>query len=377
MSRFLFVTFAGGGNQPPAIGTAQALRERGHHAIFAGYLSQRSRFAELGFRFVVLERSQAALDQAGLGWPTLLDGVMVCPPQLDEVPRAFTQAQADLAVVDCMMFTALTACERTRLPAVVLAHSPPGALLRSDRILARAVPQSLNRLRTVAGLPAVERLDDCWRGIAIIATCIPELDPSPTERTEYVGPVFEHVPPSGWSLPWRGDDPRPLVLVSFSTGPGQDPGGSRIRRTLAGLANKPLRVLVTSSGVDLEDLAIPDNTIVVQSVPHGEILPFASVTVCHAGHGTVAASLAHGVPLVCLPHAVIADQVPIAEQVQQLGAGRALDGESATADDIAQAVDQVLTTPKFGEAARRLKARMETFGGATTSAARLEQLANS
>lgn len=40
MSRFLFLTWDGGGNQSPAIGIAQELRGRGHEVVFAGYASQ-------------------------------------------------------------------------------------------------------------------------------------------------------------------------------------------------------------------------------------------------------------------------------------------------------------------------------------------------
>ena len=38
MARVLFVTWGGGGNQPPAIGIAQELRDRGHKVVFAGYV---------------------------------------------------------------------------------------------------------------------------------------------------------------------------------------------------------------------------------------------------------------------------------------------------------------------------------------------------
>jgi len=57
MSRVLFVTWPGGGNQPPAIGLAQQLGRRGHEIIVAGYADQSDRFSELGLQFAVLPRS--------------------------------------------------------------------------------------------------------------------------------------------------------------------------------------------------------------------------------------------------------------------------------------------------------------------------------
>ena len=60
----------------------------------------------------------------------------------------------------------------------------------------------------------------------------------------------------------------------------------------------------------MRGLEVPENAVVVRHVPHGEVPPGAAATVTHGGHGTVAASLAHGVPLVCLPVPRIADQPP-------------------------------------------------------------------
>ena len=59
-------------------------------------------------------------------------------------------------------------------------------------------------------------------------------------------------------------------------------------------------------------------------VPHGEVLPHASLVVTHAGMGTVMSALSHGVPLLCLP--LGRDQFFNAAMVERLGAGRALPG---------------------------------------------------
>ena len=62
--------------------------------MFAGYDSQQPRFAARGFPFAPLPRSQAALEAvaAAGGYTPLLDGVLVCRPQLEEVPAAFAAA---------------------------------------------------------------------------------------------------------------------------------------------------------------------------------------------------------------------------------------------------------------------------------------------
>lgn len=378
MTRFLFLTWDGGGNQPPAIGIAQELREHGNEVLFAGYASQQSRFTARGFRFVLLERSQAALEAAsGDGWTRLRDGVLLCTPQLEEVPELCAREQADVVVVDCMMLAALLACEVTRLPTAVFVHSPPGAILHPGRVLGQRLPSPLNALRVTAGLPAVERLWDGWRGMLVVCTSIPQLDPLlgeiPSEFA-FVGPVFERVPPSDWHSPWSVDDSRPLILASFSTHVSQNQR-SRIQRTLMGLAHLPYRILVTSGRTDLSGIEVPANAVIVEYVPHSEVLPEVAAAVTHAGHGTIVASLAHWVPLVCLPNPIIADQVPLAAQVERLGAGRALDGESATPADIAAAVVEVLTHPTYRSAARELAGVIAERPGAATAASRLMRFA--
>ena len=187
----------------------------------------------------------------------------------------------------------------------------------------------------------------------------------------YVGPVAERMAQSTWHAPWALDDPRPLVLVSFSTTRLWDASG-RIRNTLAALAGEPLRVLLIANGNSMPS-NLPDNITVRSFVPHEEVLPAVSATVTHCGHGTVTASLAHGVPIAGLPYAA-ADQPFLAARIQALGAGLAMDGESSPAV-IKSAVRDLLDRPAFRVAASRLGRAIRAAPGAGGAADVLEQLA--
>ncbi len=131
MARFVFFTWKGGGNQPPALGLAQALRSRGHEVLFAGYDDQRVRITGRGFPFRPLEQSQATWQTRATRhpWARLLEAVLVCSAQREEVRQVVAEEPGAVLVVDCMMFAALAAAERARVPAAVLVHSAPGALL--------------------------------------------------------------------------------------------------------------------------------------------------------------------------------------------------------------------------------------------------------
>lgn len=379
MTRFGFVTWDGGGNIPPAVGMAQELAERGHKVDFIGYEVQRRRFADGGFGFTALRRS-GGFDIYGVTDPAerltrLIRNVWACPEHLEDVPDGVAQRGIEVLVVDFSILGALAAGSLLTIPVAVLAHStvaglvpPPGSPMGTARLTAT------NQLREHAGLARLAILNDAWSGFPTLVTTIPQLDPaavSATNDVHYVGPIFERLPDQRWDSPWDLDDDRPLVVVSFTTTGLWDQAG-RIRNTLEALADEPVRVIASApNGVDVS--SVPSNAVIRRFVPHPLVLPQAAVTVTHAGHGTVTASLAHGVPLVALPNPA-ADQPFLAATIQRLGAGLALEG-SAGPDAIRAAVREVLGQPSYTNVARVLAAKIETMPGTVGAADQLERLA--
>lgn len=374
MANFAFVTWDGGGNVGPAIGLAQALAAAGHSSRFFGYQSQRRRIEDQGFPFAALKQSgsfdvHAQAPETRI--PALLRHVWACPEHLQDIPAALAQVDADLLVVDFLMQGALAWAARAPIPVAVLAHSvvaglvpPPDSPVGAVRLAAA------NDVRRAAGLAPMRQLNDAWAALPTLVTTVAKLDPAAAgagPSVRYVGPIVEQFPQQDWDAPWDAGDPRPLVLVSFSTTTFWGQQG-RIHNTLAALAEEPVRVLVVTS--EVADVgALPANAVVRRFVPHATILPRTAVTITHCGHGTVTASLAHGVPLVGLPNPA-ADQPFLAQRVQQLGAGIALDGE-ARAPEIRDAVRKILTGPSYSAAARGLGAAIAASPGASGTAALL------
>lgn len=374
MTRFLFVTWPGAGNQVPAIGVAAALREGGHQVSFAGYAAQRERFASLGFPFRVLAAAQR-------GWPTqpprdwmpvLADVVWACRGHLDDLGRLLADEPVDTLVVDCLMFGALAAAERAEIPTAVLVHSCPGALLPPDGPGEQSLLTAVNKVRAAGGCAHLQRLWDAWTPFRTLCTSVPELDPLagqlPAEFA-FVGPVDEPCEPSGWTPPWPADDPRPLIVASFSTGPAWDQT-SRVQRTLDALDDGSHRVLVTAGMVDPQRVRVPGDAAVVPFIPHAEVFPDAAAVVTHAGHGTVAAAMRHAVPVVGLPNQA-ADQPALAAHLAKRGAGIALDGERATPADIRAAVEEVLGDNGYRDEAATIAAAIAAAPGATGAASLL------
>jgi MGT family glycosyltransferase len=380
VTRFTFVTWDGGGNLPPAVGIAQELIARGNEVRFLGYLSQQAAIEARGLAFSALPRS-GSFDLYADRAPeerlaAIIRNVWACPEHLEDIPDALAMNPTDVLVIDFLMQGALAQARRTDTPVAVLAHSsvaglvpPPDSAMGAARLVAA------NAFRAAVGLPRMERLNDGWDGLLTVVTTIPELDPAADgapQAVHYVGPIAERATQPTWIAPWTPDDKRPLVLVTFSTTRLWDPTG-RIRNTLAALADEPVRVLLIAGATSVP-LELPDNTTVRPFVPHAEVLPSASVTITHCGHGTVAASLAQGVPIAGLPYPA-ADQPFLAARVQALGAGIAMDGESSPVVN-KTAVRNLLDRPSYRAAAARLAQAIGRAPGAAGAADVLEEAAS-
>jgi MGT family glycosyltransferase len=378
MARIALVTWAGGGNVPPAVGLAQALGARGHDVAFWGYEAQRASIERRGLGFAPLGRSAAfdvreAPGEARVA--ALMKFVAACAEHLEDVPALLAARRPDVVVVDCMMMGALAACARAGAPVVVLVHSAVAGLIPPPASPVGAIwLPSANALRGQIGLPPLARLDEAWADLPALVTTIAELDPafaSRGSRTLYVGPIAEAPASGAWQSPWAAEDGRPLVLASFSTTGFWDQSG-RARNVLAALAEEPVRVLVT--GVEAAALGpLPANAVARAFVPHALVLPAAALTISHCGHGTIAASLARGVPLVGLPNRA-ADQPFLATRLAELGAAVALDGD-AEPMAIRAAARRVLDEPSYRAAAQRLGEAMAASPGVAGAVAEVERVA--
>lgn len=378
MARLLFLTWYGAGNQGPSIALARELIARGHEVVVAGYAGQRETFAERGLDLVVLPRVDAryAREQSrGDVFGALATGVWACPEHLEDVPEVVAATGCDGVVVDCLMLGALAALEGGDLPVAVLVHSAPGAMAPPGGPLEAQILGALDGVRSRAGQPPLTRLWDAWAPFATLVASIPELDPLAADvppSFAFVGPVLDDPTSPTWRSPWPDDDSRPLVVASFSTGHAWDQT-SRIERTLRALDGRPFRVLALTGTADVAGLGtLPANGHVRPFVPHGQVLPDAAVVVTHAGHGTVCAALTHGVPMVCLPNPA-ADQPALAEQLDRLGAGIALDGENASREEIGAAV-VAATGAQMRAAAAGLADRITSAPGAPGAADRVEAM---
>ena len=120
-------------------------------------------------------------------------------------------------------------------------------------------------------------------------------------------------------------------------------------------------VVMAAYGVDTHAWRVPANFIVRPYVPQGEILKHATAAITHAGMNSISDLLAAEVPFVCLPMG--ADQPALASRARELAATIVLDHATATAEQLADAVERVTTEPSFRAGLHAIAASFRAAGG--------------
>ncbi len=107
-------------------------------------------------------------------------------------------------------------------------------------------------------------------------------------------------------------------------------------------------------------------------VPFSQVLPRAAAIVHHGGIGTVAQTLAAGVPHVVRPMAY--DQFDNADRVERLGVARTIPSRRFTTRRLAATLEEVLDSEAIARRCRDLAGRMSTLDGLAAAADALEEL---
>jgi UDP:flavonoid glycosyltransferase YjiC (YdhE family) len=359
----LVAAFGDAGHAFPAIALARALAGRGHEVVVETW-----------------ERWREPVEEAGLGFTGAEEyKVFPPPPPGSHGPTAAAAARSllpfihemnpDVVVSDILTLAPSLAAEAAGVPrATLIPHVYPvhedglpffGFGLRAARTpLGRAVwrasgpvleaglrrgRRELNEERAALGLAALERFHGgISDGLALVAT-YPQLEYPRRWRAHVrvTGPMFFELPYPEVELP---DGDGPLVLVAPST--SQDPDGRLVRVALDALADEPVRVVATwNRGEGAPEVVAPDNAVVVDWLPYSQVMPRASLVICHGGHGTVARALAEGVPVLVCP--AIGDMAETGARVAWAGAGLMLPGRLLAPDTLRLASRSILRGPRF------------------------------
>lgn len=378
--RFLFAMPPLAGHIAPAAAVAAELGRRGHKVAWAGHRPTLEALLRPGSRIFSAAGDDCAamrdrwLERRGLDALRLLWDDFLVPlgdAMMPGVEQAADRFRPDAVVADQFVLAAPVAARHRELPWATLAASPA----EFTRPLA-ALPEAEEEVRDRIGDFQLDhgiddlidlRFSDHLTLVFATSALVGDTSFFP-DHFAFVGPAPGRSAPC--AFPWEWLDGRPAVLVSLGRIAGPSATGF-LRAAAEAVRGMDVQAVVEAAPGSVPEP--PPNVLVRERVPRGKLLERLSAVVCHGGHATVCASLAHGLPLVVAP--VRGDQPVIASRVEAAGAGVTVGFEDARPEDLRAALAAVLADGGPHRAAA--EAARETFaaaGGAAAAADRLEKL---
>jgi len=176
----------------------------------------------------------------------------------------------------------------------------------------------------------------------------------------FVGPILSERH-ERFQFPVVKKEKRKLIYISMGT--MFNNVRAFFRMCMEALAPLDVRViLAVGLRIDMEELGdVPDHITVVPFAPQLEILKETDLFITHGGMNSVNEALYYGVPLLIVPMA--ADQPIVAGRVAELGAGKTLNRETLTAEEMRDSVTELLGNESYRESSARIGVTLREAGG--------------
>jgi UDP:flavonoid glycosyltransferase YjiC (YdhE family) len=378
--KVLFSTVPGLGHMIPLLPLARAFAQQGHQvavlasAGLADFLTdepvvhlQAGPMYDVLFDEVARRTGQDAKGEAAVDGVAEFFGAVRMDLGADEALQVATAWSPEMVVCDVFDVIGPLVSAALGLPLAMITFGPEMPEPIMNAVAASASPGFVAR-----GLPA---LDSMPTGRWLLDTC-PDLLGSwgwPTTRRLPLQPQAHSAPTSSRpdvETPTPGA--RPRVLVTFGSVFSEP---AVVGAVVDGVTDSGLDVdVVATAGVLArpEDVPVSDERVqVVPFVPLAELLRGVDLVLTHGGAGTTLAALSRGIPLVVMPQG--ADQFMQAAAVERAGAGRALPPGPPDPVLLREAVQDVMTQPRYARAAMAVAAQIAAMPTPAAVAARLAE----
>lgn len=398
MSRILAYTSPARGHLFPLTPILDELRDRGHEIVLRTLAAEVETMRGRGFDAAPMDlRIEAIMHddwQAKSPQKALARSVKVFGRRAEyEVPdlkKAIDDERPEALILDINCYGGMAVAEGSGLPWTAFCPYPlplrskdappfgpgfapatgPAGRLR-DRVVGKLVHKALakqllplvNEVRGGEGLRSFSTTDDLFKSPPLLLYMTAE--PFEYARSDWPSNVVMVGPcawePSAERPGWLEREDRPIVLVTTSSEFQDD--AKIVEAAFAGLVDQDVAVVATVPARDAGQFSPPPNARVESFVPHGPILERAICAVTHGGMGATQKALAHGVPVVVVPHG--RDQLEVARRAEVAGAGVRLSTGKLTARTLRDAVEKSIS---LSGGARRVAEGFADTGGASSAA---------
>jgi len=249
-------------------------------------------------------------------WRVLIENARL---RIGPVRDAIARFAPDVVVSDAMAYDGAIAAT---VDGAAWASVATGLQSMADTRAYDALAQQRDALVREFGVDLAFRGSDALSprlNLALVAPClVPPPAPPDTVFTGSILPLRRRGDET--EFPWQDLPPdRPIVIVSF--GSHLSPPLAISQQVIDSAIAADAFAIVSAKDQDALQIARP-GVLARRYLPQLELLPRASLLVCHGGANSVMEALAHGVPVCVLPLAY--DQPLIGEMVERAGVGAML-----------------------------------------------------
>ena len=386
----LVAAFGDPGHAFPAIALGRELHRRGHRVVLETWEQWREAVESEGLEFTAAQEYTVfpppgpdtpdgeTAAAAARALARLIDGLKPHLVVSDILTLAPTLAAEVAGVPRVTLIPHVYPVQQPGMPIFSLGLQPPRtffgrlgwrAWLPLVNAGLRKGRRDMNETRAQLGLAPLERFHGgISEELALVAT-LPQLE-YPREwpaHVEVSGPLFFELPYEDVELP---DGEGPLVVIAPST--SQDPKCELLHAALTGLADEPVRVLATTNKHrPIEPIEVPANARLEPWLSYSQAMDVADLVICHGGHGTVARSLAAGVPVLVCPS--VGDMAENGARVAWSGAGLSLPRRLLSPRGVRLATRRILGDGAYTARAQELAAWSAAHDGAARAADLVEE----
>ncbi len=389
--KFIFAIPPFWGHINPTLSLGQTLLARGHDVAWCGMSLLKPDLIPKGGQFFYLQETAEKnkeeieriiqLQNKGANMPALaalklgLEDTYIpfAKMMFEEFNRVIDLYKPDVIVNDCITFAGTLSAHLKQIPCATLTPITPNAI-KDNQVAPKVtnwVHDSIIGMQKELGIMGDE-----------------EYIQSKELNMYYTSPLFcgydeASIPPymkfigslSGrpdntpfdWDRLHRSNNPK--VYISIGT-VLVDSRKEFFSKMVEALKDKPLTVVAAADPKILEEW--PENFIVQSYVPQSELLKHVDVVIGHGGLNTVCDTYMNGIPMLIIPMAF--DQSHTALLIDTYGCGIRIKYTRMRAQDVANAIDELLNNLRYKHAAKEIQQSFIEAGGNTRAAGLLESI---